>query len=51
MGDSLYDRAVAALGEQYHVESEIGRGGMSRRLPRSRQTPQPSSGDQVCHRA
>ena len=29
MSDSLYDRAVAALGEQYHVESEIGRGGMS----------------------
>src|SRR3954447_12119630 len=28
MSDSLYDRAVAALGEQYHVESEIGRGGM-----------------------
>src|SRR5207237_578803 len=29
MSDSLYDRAVAALGEQYHVESEMGRGGMS----------------------
>ena len=29
MSDSLYDRAVAALGEQYQVEGEIGRGGMS----------------------
>src|SRR5215210_3055845 len=29
MSDSLQDRAVAALGQQYAVESEIGRGGMS----------------------
>jgi serine/threonine-protein kinase len=29
MSDSLYDRAVAALGQQYQVEGEIGRGGMS----------------------
>ena len=29
MSDALHDRAVAALGQQYHVEGEIGRGGMS----------------------
>jgi serine/threonine protein kinase len=27
--DPLHDRVVRALGQQYHVESEIGRGGMS----------------------
>ena len=27
--EPLYDRVVAAIGEQYEVESEIGRGGMS----------------------
>src|SRR3954466_16227403 len=27
--EPLYDRVVAALGDQYEVESEIGRGGMS----------------------
>jgi serine/threonine-protein kinase len=29
MTDLLYDRVVAALGQQYRVDSEIGRGGMS----------------------
>src|SRR5688572_24121146 len=29
MSDTLYDRVVAALGQQYELESEIGRGGMS----------------------
>src|SRR5687767_1763284 len=29
MSDTLYDRVVAALGDQYELESEIGRGGMS----------------------
>jgi serine/threonine protein kinase len=29
MSESLQDRVVAALGEQYEVENEIGRGGMS----------------------
>jgi len=29
MSDLLYDRVVAALGQQYRVDSEIGRGGMS----------------------
>src|SRR5687768_18333259 len=29
MSDSLTDRVVAALGHQYEVESEIGRGGMA----------------------
>ena len=29
MNEPLHDRVVAALGEQYEVESEIGRGGMS----------------------
>jgi serine/threonine protein kinase len=29
MSDALHDRVVAALGVQYHVETEIGRGGMS----------------------
>jgi serine/threonine protein kinase len=29
MSEPLYARIVAALGHQYHVESEIGRGGMS----------------------
>ena len=29
MTDSLHDRVVAALGDQYAIEGEIGRGGMS----------------------
>jgi serine/threonine-protein kinase len=29
MTDSLYDRVLAAIGEQYELEDEIGRGGMS----------------------
>src|SRR5688572_31909471 len=29
MSDTLYDRVVAALGDQYELEDEIGRGGMS----------------------
>src|SRR5918996_3531765 len=29
MSDSLQDRVVAAVGHQYELESEIGRGGMS----------------------
>jgi len=29
MNESLHDRVVAAIGEQYELESEIGRGGMS----------------------
>src|SRR5687768_18521287 len=29
MSDSLTERVVAALGHQYEVEDEIGRGGMS----------------------
>src|ERR1051325_7330590 len=29
MSDPLYDRVVAALGHQYALEGEIGRGGMS----------------------
>jgi serine/threonine protein kinase len=29
MNDSLHDRVIAALGHQYKVEDEIGRGGMS----------------------
>src|SRR5215218_3250087 len=29
MSDSLQDRVVAAIGEHYELESEIGRGGMS----------------------
>src|SRR5688500_15877095 len=29
MTDTLYDRVVAAIGHQYEIESEIGRGGMS----------------------
>jgi serine/threonine-protein kinase len=29
MTDSLHERVIAALGDQYAVESEIGRGGMS----------------------
>jgi serine/threonine protein kinase len=29
MTEPLYDRVVAALGDQYELESEIGRGGMS----------------------
>jgi serine/threonine protein kinase len=29
MSDSLNERVVAALGHQYEVESEVGRGGMS----------------------
>jgi serine/threonine protein kinase len=29
MTDTLYDRVVAAIGHQYELESEIGRGGMS----------------------
>src|SRR5215212_10603511 len=29
MTDSLHDRVLAAIGEHYELESEIGRGGMS----------------------
>src|SRR6478609_6008748 len=29
MTDSLHDRVVAAIGEHYELEAEIGRGGMS----------------------
>ena len=29
MTDTLYDRVVAAIGHQYELESEVGRGGMS----------------------
>lgn len=29
MNDSLQDRVIAAIGQQYGIESEIGRGGMS----------------------
>ena len=29
MTESLYDRVVAALGEQYEIDGELGRGGMS----------------------
>jgi len=29
MSDSLHDRVVAAIGEHYELEGEIGRGGMS----------------------
>ena len=29
MTDTLYDRVVAAIGQQYELESEVGRGGMS----------------------
>ena len=29
MSDALHDRLVAAIGHQYQVEAEIGRGGMS----------------------
>ena len=29
MTDTLYDRVIAAIGHQYELESEVGRGGMS----------------------